>query len=107
MKEAHFHPAARDTLRSFPEDVRRAFGMAIYDLQVGHALGMSLSRPMPSLHAGAAELRVSDASRQYRAFYLVGSPRAVLIFHAFVKKARKTPKREMALGRKRLQEMLR
>jgi predicted XRE-type DNA-binding protein len=36
---ARFHPAARDALRTFPEDVRRAFGKAIYDLQLGHALG--------------------------------------------------------------------
>ena len=32
MKLAKFHPAARDTLRTFPEDVRRAFGKAIHDL---------------------------------------------------------------------------
>lgn len=41
-----FHPAARDALRAFPEDVRRAFGKAIHDLQLGHSLAMPLSRPI-------------------------------------------------------------
>jgi phage-related protein len=69
VKPAHFHPAARDALQTFPEDVRRAFGKAIYDLQCGHTLSMPLARPMPSVGVGVAELRVRDASGIYRAFY--------------------------------------
>ena len=67
---------------------------------------MPLSRPMPSVGPGAAELRVRDRSGAYRAFYVVRVAEAVLVFHAFVKKAAKTPARELALGTKRLQEML-
>jgi phage-related protein len=59
VKLAKFHPAARDALRAFPEEVRRAFGKAIHDLQLGHSLIMPLSRPMPVLGTGAAELRIS------------------------------------------------
>lgn len=106
MKPARFHPAAVEVLRTFPEDVRRAFGKAIYDLQVGHALTMPLSRPMPALGAGAAELRIRDASRIYRAFYVVKVADAILVFHAFVKKTQQTPDRELAIGIKRLKEML-
>lgn len=107
MKVAKFHPAARDALRAFPEDVRRAFGKAIYDLQQGHSLAMPLSRAMPILGAGAAELRIRDASGIYRAFYVVKMADVVLVFHAFVKKTQKTPNREVALGKKQLKEMLR
>ena len=71
MKLVKFHPAARDALRTFPEDVRRAFGKAIHDLQSGHSLAMRLSRAMPTLGAGAAELRIRDAAGIYRAFYVV------------------------------------
>ena len=106
MKVAKFHPAARDALRAFPEDVRRAFGKAIHDLQLGHSLAMPLSRPMPVLGAGAAEIRIRDAGGIYRAFYVVKVVDAVLIFHAFVKKTQKTPDREIDLGKKRLKEML-
>jgi phage-related protein len=106
VKVARFHPAGRDALRSFPEDVRRAFGKAIYDLQAGHTLSMPLSRPMPALGNGAAELRVRDASGIYRTFYVVRIADAILIFHAFVKKTQRTPNREIALGMQRLKEML-
>ena len=57
MKAAIFHPAARAAIRSFPEDVRQELGKAIYDLQKGGVLAMPLSRPMPSIEPGAAELR--------------------------------------------------
>jgi phage-related protein len=107
VKVARFHPAARDALRAFPEDVRRAFGKAIYDLQQGHSLAMPLSRPMPALGAGAAELRIRDSAGIYRAFYIVKVADAVLIFHAFAKKTQKTPAQDIELGRKRLKEMLR
>lgn len=106
MKAARFHPAARDALQTFPEEVRRAFGKAIYDLQMGHTLSMPLSRPMPSLGNGAAELRVRDAAGIYRVFYVVRLSNAVLVFHAFAKKTQKTPAREVVLGKQRLKEML-
>lgn len=106
MKVAKFHPAARDALRQFPEDVRRGFGKAIYDLQQGYSLAMPLSRSMPGLGAGAAELRVRDSAGVYRVFYFVKRADVVLIFHAFAKKTQKTPDREIELGVKRLKEML-
>jgi phage-related protein len=61
---------------------------------------------MPALGGGAAELRGRDASGTYRAFYAVRLADAVLIFHAFAKKTQKTPDREIALGRRRLKEMI-
>jgi phage-related protein len=67
---------------------------------------MPLSRPMPSLVSGAAELRIRDRSGIYRVFYYTSSPRGILVFHAFVKKTRVTPKRELDLGRKRLRELI-
>ena len=106
MKVAKFHPGARDAIRAFPEGVRRAFGKAIHDLQLGHPLSMPLSRAMPGLGAGAAELRIKDSAGIYRAFYVVKVADAVLIFHAFAKKTQKTPDREVDLGKKRLKEML-
>jgi phage-related protein len=106
VKVARFHPAARDVLRTFPRDARRAFGKAIYDLQLGHLLSMPLSRAMPAVGSGAAEIRIQDATGAYRAFYVTRVADAIVVFHAFVKKTRKTPEREIQLGKKRLKEML-
>ncbi len=106
MKAALFHPKARAALKAFPEDVRRELGKAIFDLQKGTKLSMPLSRPMPSLAEGVEELRVKDRMGVYRVFYLAKLTDAVLIFHAFTKKTQKTQPREIALGQKRLKEML-
>ncbi|MBI3249929.1 MAG: type II toxin-antitoxin system RelE/ParE family toxin [Deltaproteobacteria bacterium] len=86
--------------------MRKELGKAILDLQKGHTLGMPLSRPMSSVALGVEELRIRDRAGIYRTFYYKKSARGVLIFHAFVKKTPKTPQHDIALGRKRLQEML-
>ena len=106
MKAAIFHPAASAVIRSFPKDVRRELGKAIFDLQQGAVLTMPLSRPMPSIEQGAAELRIRDRSGIYRAFYYTRSTRGILVFHAFVKKTQATPTHELDLGKKRLKELL-
>ena len=106
MKPAVFHPKARDEIRDFPEDVRREFGKAIFDLQKGEKLAMPLSRRMPSVGPGVEELRVKDRSGAYRVFYYAKLADSILIFHAFGKKTQKTPPHEIALAQKRLQEML-
>lgn len=106
MKPAVFHPKARAVLKSFPEEVRRELGKAIFDLQKGEKLSMPLSRPMPSVAAGVEELRVKDRTGAYRALYFARLASAVLIFHAFEKKTAKTPLHEIALARQRLKEML-
>ncbi|HEY2460057.1 MAG TPA: type II toxin-antitoxin system RelE/ParE family toxin [Candidatus Acidoferrum sp.] len=105
MKVAIFHPAARSAIRSFPEDVRREIGKAIFDLQKGAVLGMPLARTMPSVAAGVSELRMRDQRGIYRTFYYVSSPQGILILHAFVKKSMETPKPEIELARKRLKEL--
>jgi phage-related protein len=81
-------------------------GKAIFDLQRGEVLVMPLSRPMTSIASGAAELRIRDRSGIYRALYYTKSARGIFVFHAFVKKSQTTPKHEVHLGKKRLEELL-
>lgn len=78
----------------------------IFDLQKGEIPGMPVSRVMPSLAPGAAEVRVRDRSGVYRVFYYARSSRGILAFHAFVKKSQATPKYELDLGKKRLKELV-
>jgi len=46
VKPAVFHRRARDAIRSFPVDVRRAIGEAVWTLELGRSLSMPLSRTM-------------------------------------------------------------
>jgi phage-related protein len=75
-------------------------------LQVGEQIAMPVSRPMPLVSAGVAELRVKGPDGIFRVFYYRASQKGVLVFHAFVKKSQRTPPLEIELARKRLKELL-
>jgi phage-related protein len=101
-----FHPKAREMVRRFPEDARALLGRELFRLQMGETLQMPVSRPMPSVTTGVAELRVRDENGIYRVFYYTASARGILVFHAFVKKTQRTPPLEIELARKRLKELI-
>ncbi len=106
MKDAVFHPSLQKIIREFPQEVRKALGKAIFELQMGIQLTSPLSKPMPSVGKGVSELRIKDSSGAYRVFYLSKLEAEILLFHAFKKKTQQTPKKEIELGQKRLKEML-
>jgi phage-related protein len=61
---------------------------------------------MSSVGPGVVEIRV-HASGEYRVFYIARFKEAVYVLHAFLKRAQRTPAREIALGRKRYGNLLR
>jgi phage-related protein len=106
VRKAVFHIRARETIQGFPDEARMDIGQAISDLQRGLLLTMPQSRPMAEVGPGVHELRVRDAAGTYRVFYYLRDARGVLVFHAFAKKSQKTPLEEIAIGKRRLKEML-
>jgi len=106
LRPVRLHPKARDILSSFPIEVKRVLGSAIFDLQKGAKLKMPLSRPITSVGSGVAALRIRDRFGVYRVFYFARLTDSILVFHAFQKKTEKTPNDEIRLGQKRLKEML-
>lgn len=101
-----FHTRARDEIRSLPKEVRFRVGRALMALQLGYPLGMPLSRPMPSIASGVAELRVRGVDGQHRVFYWVGHSKHILVLTAFRKKSQQTRQSEIALARRRLKELM-
>jgi phage-related protein len=61
---------------------------------------------MPSVAAGASELRVKAEDGTFRVFYYTAAARGILVFHAFTKKTQRTPPLELDLARRRLKELL-
>ena len=78
----------------------------VFRFQMGERLSVPNSLPMPAVAAGVSELRVRSEDGIYRVFYYTAAPQGVLVFHAFIKKTRRTPPLEIELGRKRLKELL-
>ena len=61
---------------------------------------------LASVGKGVAELRIKDASGEYRSFYFCKLDQEVIVFHAFMKKTQKTSQKDLDLGKKRLKEMI-
>lgn len=106
MKPVIFHPKALAFIRGKEPAIRKEIGEALRDLQKGMSLGLPLSRPMPAVASGAHELRVRGQTTAVRVLYFVKLAEAIVVFHAFEKKTRTTPQRELAVGRQRLNEVL-
>ncbi len=106
LNEVEWNKKSLKEVKAFPEEIKRELGYYIFKLQIGEHLGMPFSRTMPSIGKGCHELRLKGADGIYRAFYLLKVKGKVIIFHAFQKKAQKTPQKEIDLGKKNLKEML-
>jgi phage-related protein len=93
---------ALDDLKEFSLHARRDAGHALHLVQLGHA--PPDWRPMPSIGPGATEIRV-HAESEYRVIYVARFTEGIYVLHAFAKRTRQTPQREIELARTRLREV--
>jgi phage-related protein len=103
-KPVRWISSCRDDLRSFPDDVQRRVGGALWDAQVG--LKSPFVKPLKGF-GGASVLEIVDdfEGKTYRTIYTVRFPRVVYVLHAFQKKSRRgiaTPRSELNLIEGRL-----
>ena len=90
---------SKDDLKSFPRDVQRRVGGALWDAQVG--LKAPYAKPLKGF-GGAGVLEIVDDfdGNTYRAVYTVRFAHVVYVLHAFQKKSKRgaaTPKAELDL----------
>jgi len=99
MKPAIFLGSSQDDLRAMPDTVRRDLGVELMRVQLG---GDPLDfKPMPTVGAGAYEIRVSDTDGAFRVIYVAKFADAVYVLHAFQKKTRKTAQTDIDIAAKR------
>lgn len=60
---------------------------------------------MPTIGPGAGEIRIHTAL-EHRVIYIATFVEGVYVLHAFEKRSRKTPRRDLELARQRLQQLL-
>ncbi|MDN5881510.1 MAG: type II toxin-antitoxin system RelE/ParE family toxin [Nitrosospira sp.] len=94
---------ARDFLRALTVEDRKTIGTDIKTVQFGWPIGMPLVRKM---EPGLWEVRSHIADGIARVQFTVIESEMVLL-HAFVKKARKTPATDLETARKRLHQIQR
>ena len=108
-KPVRWMGSSKDDVSTFPEDVRRRIGGAIWDAQLGGKA--PYAKPMKGF-GGAGVLEVVDDfdGDTYRAVYTVRFAEVVYVLHAFQKKSKRgiaTPKSDLdviALRLKRAKE---
>ncbi len=96
--------SSRDDMRAFPENARRLAGFQLRRVQQG--LEPNDWRRMPTIGPGVEEIRI-HTTREHRVVYIAKFAEAVYVVHAFEKRGRKTPRRDLDLARQRLQQLLR
>ena len=85
----------------FSQIARVEAGFLLRRLQRGETIGMPHSRPMPTVGLRCHELRIADATAQWRIIYRI-DPDAIVIAEVFRKKTRRTPWDVIARSRERL-----
>jgi phage-related protein len=85
----------------FSPEARLEAGWLLRRLQQGQVVGMPHSRPMPSIGPRCHELRIRDATLNWRIVYRVDSD-AIVIADVFAKKTGATPKSVIDKCRSRL-----
>lgn len=91
----------RDWLRSLGRDARKVIGEDIKTVQLAWPVGMPLIR---KLDADLWEVRSSLRNGTARTIFTLYSGSIVLL-HGFVKKAQKTPKPDLSLAKRRLNQL--
>ena len=92
-----------DEVRAFPLQARRSAGFQLRRVQQG--LEPSDWKWMPAVGPGVQEIRVHTTT-EHRVFYVARFAEGVYVLHAFEKRSRKTPKRNVELARSRYRGLL-
>jgi phage-related protein len=94
----------RDWLKELPEGERRAIGKDLLRAQGRWAVGMPLCRAMGD---GLWEIRSALPTKWTARVLLCVYREHLVALHGFIKKSRATPDEDLALARKRQNELMR
>ena len=95
-KPLHWVASSRRDLLRFPDKVVDNIGYALSVVQFGgHPPS---AKPWKGLGPGVSEIVEDAASGTFRTVYTVRFRRAIYVLHAFQKKTRATPQRELNLA---------
>lgn len=91
-------------LRTWPKSATEDAGQELLSVQRGR--DPSDWKPLPSIGVGVREIRVAQSESQYRVIYIAKFPEAIFVLHAFEKKTRRMPIRDMEIAKKQYKSLL-
>ena len=98
---------SRRQVRSFPPEVRKSIGVALYDAQKGDKA--PTAKPFKGIASGVFEIALRFDKDAYRVVYAVQIGRRVYVLHAFQKKSKhgiSTPGQDVDLIEQRYKQAL-
>jgi phage-related protein len=98
MKELKFMGDSQKALASFPDLAKQEAGFELWQVQLG--LMPSDFKPMPTVGAGAYEIRIK-VQGQWRVIYVAKHAEAVYVLHCFHKTTAQTAQPDIDLAAKR------
>lgn len=101
-KPLKFIGSSLEDLRNFPHEARRAAGFELRALQSG--LDPSDWKPIETVGPGAKEIRIRVLG-EWRVIYVAKFHDAIYVLHSFLKKSRKTSRKDIELARRRYKQI--
>ncbi len=92
----------RDWLKSLPKKDRALIGKDVMKVEYGWPLGMPVCRPLGD---GLYEVRTDLSSRRIARVLFSIYRNQMVILHGFVKKDQRTPKKDLALAKRRKRQV--
>ena len=100
----YYNPKVEKSILSLPEGLlARYLRLTDIMLEFGSNLGMPHTRPLDN---GLFELRVKGKEGIARVFYCTRIGKRIVMLHMFIKKSQKTPKKELQIAIKRMNEVI-
>ena len=100
----YYNPKMEKSILSLPEGLlARYLRLTDIMLEFGSNLGMPDTRPLDN---GLFELRVKGKEGIARVFYCTRIGKRIVMLHMFIKKSQKTPKKELQIAIKRMNEVI-
>ena len=103
MKRIQWLGTSLNTVRSFPESVRKLVGQELRFVQTGSM--PTDFKPMTAVGAGAYEIRVRSGN-QYRVIYVAKFAQSVYVLHSFIKTTPKTSKPDLDIAKAQYSTLL-
>ena len=98
---------SRRQVRTFPVEVRKSIGVALYDAQRGEKA--PTAKPFRGIGSGVFEIALRFDKDAYRAVYTVQIGKRIYVLHAFQKKSKhgiKTPRQDVDIIEQRYRQAL-
>ena len=99
----YYSEDVRKVIDSWPVGIRAVYAKLTERIKLyGPNLGMPFTRPMGN---GLFEIRARGKEGIGRAFFCTTVGNKIIVLHAFIKKTKKTPQKELKIAHRRFREV--